>query len=80
VVPGLSDRIGRRPVVVIFNLIGAGVPAAALYFDGSAYALAGLVFLAWSASGTMPLLMGTRGGKPMTMQVDLLASGTPACR
>jgi MFS family permease len=59
VVPGLSDRIGRRPVVVIFNLIGAGVPAAALYFDGSAYALAALVFLAWSASGTMPLLMGT---------------------
>jgi MFS family permease len=56
---GLSDRIGRRPVVVIFNLIGAGVPAAALYFDGSAYALAALVFLAWSASGTMPLLMGT---------------------
>jgi predicted MFS family arabinose efflux permease len=55
VVPGLSDRIGRRPVVVIFNLIGAGVPAAALYFDGSAYALAALVFLAWSASGTMPL-------------------------
>ncbi|MGO9993901.1 MAG: MFS transporter [Steroidobacteraceae bacterium] len=59
IVPGLSDRIGRRPVVVTFNLIGAGVPAAALYFDGSAYALAALVFLAWSASGTMPLLMGT---------------------
>jgi MFS family permease len=59
VVPGLSDRIGRRPVVIVFNLIGAGMPAAVLYFDGSAYALAALVFLGWSASGTMPLLMGT---------------------
>jgi MFS family permease len=59
VVPGLSDRIGRRPVVIVFNLIGAGMPAAALYFDGSVYALAALVFLGWSASGTMPLLMGT---------------------
>jgi MFS family permease len=59
VVPGLSDRIGRRPVVIVFNLIGAGMPAAALYFDGSVYALAALVFLGWSASGTMPLVMGT---------------------
>ena len=59
IVPGLSDRLGRRPVVIIFNLVGALVPAAVLYFDGSAYALAALVFLGWSASGTMPLLMGT---------------------
>jgi MFS family permease len=59
IVPGLSDRVGRRPVVIIFNLVGALVPAAVLFFDGSAYALAALVFLGWSASGTMPLLMGT---------------------
>jgi MFS family permease len=59
VVPGLSDRFGRRPVVVAFNLVGILVPAAALYFVGSVYALAVLVFLGWSASGTIPLLMGT---------------------
>jgi MFS family permease len=59
VVPGLSDRLGRRPVVIAFNLVGVLVPAAALYFGGSIYALAVLVFLGWSASGTMPLLMGT---------------------
>ena len=33
--------------------------AAALYFGGSIYALAALIFLGWSASGTLPLLMGT---------------------
>jgi MFS family permease len=59
VVPGLSDRLGRRPVVIVFNLVGVLVPAAALYFDGSIYALAALIFFGWSASGTMPLLMGT---------------------
>ena len=59
VVPGLSDRFGRRPVVIVFNLVGVLVPAAALYFGGSIYALAALVFLGWSASGTIPLLMGT---------------------
>jgi MFS family permease len=30
-----------------------------LYFDGSLYVLAALIFFGWSASGTMPLLMGT---------------------
>jgi sugar phosphate permease len=59
IVPGLSDRLGRRPVVIAFNLVGVLVPLAALYFTGSPYALAALVFVGWSASGTMPLMMGT---------------------
>jgi MFS family permease len=59
VVPGLSDRFGRRPVIVAFNLIGLLAPLAALYFDGSLYALAALIFIGWSASGTFPLFMGT---------------------
>jgi MFS family permease len=59
VVPRLSDRYGRRPVVLAFNLIGLLVPLAALYFNGSLYALAALIFIGWSASGTFPLFMGT---------------------
>jgi MFS family permease len=59
IVPGLSDRYGRRPVVVIFNLVGILVPLAALYFTGSLYALAALIFVGWSASGTFPLFMAT---------------------
>ena len=59
VVPALSDRFGRRPVIVIFNFIGLGVPLAALYFQGSLFMLGVLIFLGWSASGTFPLFMGT---------------------
>ena len=59
VVPRLSDRYGRRPVVVAFNLIGLLVPLAALHFHGSLYALAALIFVGWSASGTFPLFMAT---------------------
>jgi MFS family permease len=59
IVPGLSDRYGRRAVVVAFNLVGLLVPLAALYFNGSLYALAALIFVGWSASGTFPLFMGT---------------------
>lgn len=59
VVPGLSDRLGRRPVVVAFNLIGVLVPLAALYWHGSLYLLGTLIFIGWAASGTFPLFMGT---------------------
>src|SRR5579863_126783 len=59
VVPALSDRFGRRPVIVIFNCIGLLVPLAALYFQGSLLMLGTLIFIGWSASGTFPLFMGT---------------------
>jgi MFS family permease len=59
VVPALSDRFGRRPVVVIFNFIGLLVPLAALQFHGPLFMLGALIFVGWSASGTFPLFMGT---------------------
>jgi MFS family permease len=59
VVPRLSDRLGRRPVVVAFNLLGLLVPLAALYWNGSLYVLGALIFIGWAASGTFPLFMGT---------------------
>jgi MFS family permease len=59
VVPALSDRFGRRPVIVLFNFIGLLVPLAALYFQGSLFVLGTVIFLGWSASGTFPLFMGT---------------------
>jgi MFS family permease len=59
VVPALSDRFGRRPIIVIFNFIGLLVPLAALFFQGSLLMLGALIFIGWSASGTFPLFMGT---------------------
>ncbi|HXW73991.1 MAG TPA: MFS transporter [Steroidobacteraceae bacterium] len=59
VVPGLSDRLGRRPVVLACNLLGVLVPLAALYWHGSLFLLGALIFIGWAASGTFPLFMGT---------------------
>jgi len=74
VVPRLSDRYGRRPVIVLFCLVGALVPLAALYFQGSTLLLGLLIFLGWSASGTMPLLMATIPAE--TLPLRYLASAT----
>jgi ACS family hexuronate transporter-like MFS transporter len=59
IVPGLSDKFGRKPVMIIFTFIGIFYPIAALYYQGSSWVLAALVFVGWSASGTFPLFMAT---------------------
>src|SRR5204862_352086 len=61
VVPGLSDRLGRRPVVAGCSLLGLLVPLAALYWHGSLYVLGALIFIGWAASGGLPLRAGTAG-------------------
>ena len=59
IVPRLSDRLGRRTVVVVFSLIGALTPLAALYFQGPFWLLCAVLFVTWSASGVAPIFMAT---------------------
>ena len=57
--PGLSDRLGRKPVVIGFSLVGGIAPLALLNFNGSFVLLNILCFLGWSASGAFVLVMAT---------------------
>ena len=59
IVPGISDHVGRKPVMIGFCLIGVLTPAAVLYYTGPLTVLAALLFIGWSASGVFPLFMGT---------------------
>ncbi|CAI3801864.1 Sialic acid transporter NanT [Pseudomonas sp. MM221] len=59
IVPALSDRLGRRAVVVVFSLVGALTPLAALYFQGPFWMLCTVLFITWSASGVAPIFMAT---------------------
>jgi MFS family permease len=59
VVPAISDRLGRRPALVFFCLLSMLTPLAALYFEGSLFALAVLVFVGWAGAGCFPLFMAT---------------------
>jgi MFS family permease len=59
IVPGLSDRFGRKPVMIAFCLIGLLCPLAALHYTGSLWVLGALIFIGWSASGTFPIFMAT---------------------
>jgi predicted MFS family arabinose efflux permease len=57
--PGLSDRIGRKPIVIVGSLTGVLVPAVAMLWGGSVWILGVLLFVGWLANGVTPLLMAT---------------------
>jgi predicted MFS family arabinose efflux permease len=58
-VAGLSDRIGRRPVMIAMPFIGIVLPLAALYFEGPVWAMVALFFVGWSLNGIFPMFMAT---------------------
>ena len=58
-ISALSDRIGRRPVMIAMPLIGVVLPLGAMFFDGSAWVLAAIFFVGWGLNGVFPLFMAT---------------------
>ena len=58
-ISGLSDRIGRRPVMIAMPLIGVVLPLAAMSFDGSVWLLGAMFFAGWGLVGIFPLFMAT---------------------
>jgi MFS family permease len=57
-VPALSDRFGRKPIMAVFTFIGILTPIAALYFAGPTWLLSILLLIGWTGSGSFALFMG----------------------
>jgi MFS transporter, ACS family, hexuronate transporter len=58
-IPALSDRIGRRGVMIVLPLVAVVLPLAAMYYSGPTWALAGIFFVGWLVTGVFPLFMAT---------------------
>ncbi len=58
-ISALSDRVGRRPLLIIMPLIAVILPLGAMYYEGSVWGLAAIFFVGWSVNGIFPLFMGT---------------------
>ncbi len=59
VAPGISDRLGRRPVMIFVCSLGVILPLGALFFEGSAWVLGAIFFIGWIVVGAFPLFMAT---------------------
>lgn len=58
-IPAMSDRIGRRPVMIVAPLLGLLIPLGVLFSSGAVSILAPLFFVGWALNGIFPLFMGT---------------------
>ncbi len=58
-IAGLSDMIGRRPVMITTALLGIILPLGAMYYQGPAIGMAAIFFIGWSLNGIFPLFMAT---------------------
>jgi ACS family hexuronate transporter-like MFS transporter len=59
IVPWISDRFGRRPVMTLFSIVAAVGPLGALWLHDSLMALMVAVFIGAWAQGVLPLCIGT---------------------
>jgi len=59
VVAGLSDRIGRKPMMIAMPFLGVILPLGAMFFHGSVWLLALIFFFGWGLNGIFPLFMAT---------------------
>ena len=58
VVTGISDRIGRRPVMIFTAYLGVILPLGALYYGGSTLILAAIFFFGWALTGSVSAVHG----------------------
>lgn len=75
VVPGISDRIGRRPVMIVTPFLGVILPLAAMYYGGNTWVLAGAFFVGWALTGTFPMFMATIPSETVPPQFVATAAG-----
>jgi MFS transporter, ACS family, hexuronate transporter len=58
-IAGLSDVIGRRPVMITTSLLGIILPLGAMYYQGPYLGMVAIFFVGWSLNGIFPLFMAT---------------------
>lgn len=59
IVPAISDRLGRRPVMIVVPLVGLALPLGALFYGGPTWSLAAIFFVGGMLNGASPLFLAT---------------------
>jgi len=71
----LSDRIGRRPPMIVFGMLMALCPLAALTIENSIVLMTALMFVGWIGIGIFPLFMGVIPAETLSFRNTAAAMG-----
>ena len=63
--PGLSDRIGRKPVMIVGCFVSVLTSLAVLYVPGPLWLMVSFMFIGWVGNGIFPMFMGTIPGESL---------------
>jgi len=78
-VPGLSDRVGRKPILIGFSFLTMLAPLSELYFHGPLLMLALLMLIGQLGGGIFPLFMGIVPGESIPRRFNATAMGLVVC-
>jgi len=78
-VPAWSDRVGRRPAMILFCFLGMVTPLAALWFEGPMWMMGVLLFIGWSGTGAFPIFMGVVPGETVSRSLAASSMGLVVC-
>lgn len=56
---GLSDVIGRRPVMILMPFVSLLLPLGAMFYEGPYFGMVAVFFFGWALNGIFPLFMAT---------------------
>jgi predicted MFS family arabinose efflux permease len=76
-IPGLSDRIGRRGLMIAMPLLAVVLPLAAMFFSGPVWTLGAIFVVGWLVTGVFPLFMATVPSE--SVNAALIASALGIC-
>jgi MFS family permease len=68
IVPGLSDKFGRKPIVIIFFLLSALMPLSVIYSGTSFVSLSLIILLSTSITGSFPIVLATIPSETISRQ------------
>jgi predicted MFS family arabinose efflux permease len=77
--PLISDRFGRRPVMIAFCFMGMLAPLAAVYYQGPVTMMTALMFVGWLGIGAFPLFMGVIPNETIGPRQAATAMGLIVC-
>jgi MFS family permease len=75
IVPAISDRIGRRPVMIVAPFLGLIIPLGVIYLNASAWTFAPIFFFGWALTSIFPMFMATIPSETLPARYVATATG-----